>query len=223
MAKHYEAPPEVRGLEKLISDFTYRNGYNVKTVFDDFLRYIIHGFSPGAPPLTSWRYKKEQNEVFWQMLQEWIIIMDRQVKRKDWYDPFGDLYMALTSRSHQQAKGQFFTPVDICELMVHMLYSDKKQGEDILDPCCGSGRLLLAFHALHPGNYLVAEDIEYSCCLMTVCNFLIHGCVGEVIWHNSLDPNHFLGGWKINETLNRTGIPTIRTITQEEYLISRNG
>lgn len=47
------------------------------------------------------------------------------------------------------------------------------------DPTCGSGRLLLAYHARNPGNYLIGEDINRTCCLMTVCNMLIHGCVGK--------------------------------------------
>lgn len=58
---------------------------------------------------------------------------------------------------------------------------------------------------------------------MTVCNFIIHGCVGEVICHDSLDPNSFYAGWKINERLNTTRfspIPliTVREITKEESI-----
>jgi type I restriction enzyme M protein len=53
MSKKYEAPIEVRSLEKLITDFSYHNGLNVRDVFDDLLVYIIHGFSPLAPPLKT--------------------------------------------------------------------------------------------------------------------------------------------------------------------------
>lgn len=49
MAK-YETPPPIRPLEKLITDFSYTNGLDPVNVFNDFLTYIIHGFSPGAPP-----------------------------------------------------------------------------------------------------------------------------------------------------------------------------
>lgn len=51
----YEAPKEVQNLEKLITDFSYQNGYDMIDVFNDLLRYIIHGFSPDAPPLHNWR------------------------------------------------------------------------------------------------------------------------------------------------------------------------
>ena len=52
MAK-YETPPPVRPLEKLITDFSYTNGLDPVNVLNDLLAYIIHGFSPGAPPLQS--------------------------------------------------------------------------------------------------------------------------------------------------------------------------
>ncbi|MCD7795446.1 MAG: hypothetical protein LUH46_11380 [Alistipes sp.] len=68
MAKQYEAPNEVRKLEKLINDFTYRHGLDVRNVFRDLLRYIIHGFSlPDTPSLQDWRYTKEQNKAFYDM------------------------------------------------------------------------------------------------------------------------------------------------------------
>ena len=224
MAK-YNTPSEIRPLEKLIMDFSYSNGYDPLNVFNDFLTYIIHGFSPGAPPLHSWKYKRQQNEIFMEMTVEWSKLM--QLKTREdmaWYDPFGDLYMSLASQSTQQGQGQFFTPVHICDLMVMCteMEGEKKVGQRMGDPTCGSGRLLLAYHVRNLRSYLVAEDINRTCCLMTVCNMLIHGCVGEVICHDSLNPKNFVDGWKVNPMLTSTGIPTIRKMSTEEYLANRN-
>lgn len=223
MAK-YDIPSKLRPLEKLIMDFSYANGYDPVNVFNDFLTYIIHGFSLGAPPLHSWKYKKQQNTVFMKMVTEWAQLMKRELKEDtDWFDPFGDLYMSLVSKGTQQGQGQFFTPVHICDLMVMCTQGEeKKTGQRMNDPTCGSGRLLLAYHVRNLGNYLIAEDINRTCCLMTVCNMLVHGCVGEVIWHDSLNPKNFMGGWKVNPILTRTGIPTIQKMSMEEYQASRN-
>ena len=223
MAK-YETPPPVRPLEKLITDFSYTNGLDPVNVFNDFLTYIIHGFSPGAPPLQSWKYKRQQNMKFMEMLTGWVRLMASRIKDDtSWYDPFGDLYMALVSKSAQQSQGQFFTPVHICDLMVLCTQTEeKKTGQRMGDPTCGSGRLLLAYHARNPGNYLIGEDINRTCCLMTVCNMLIHGCVGEVICHDSLNPGNFVDGWKVNPMLAWTGIPTIKRMSMEEYRAGRN-
>lgn len=83
MSSNYDAPVEVRELEKLINNFTYNNGFDVSQVFNDFLTYIIHYFTPNAKPLESWKYNKEQTSVFWNMLCEWIKVMEKQLIHND--------------------------------------------------------------------------------------------------------------------------------------------
>ena len=186
----YNTPQAIRLLEKMICDFAYSNGYDPISVFNDFLRYVIHGFSPGAPPLMDWKYKRQQNRHFMEMLTGWIRLMQRELQSGGWFDAFGDLFMAISSKSGRQVNGQFFTPPDICDLMVLCTDSgETATGKRICDPTCGSGRLLLAYHVRHLGNYLVAEDVSRTCCLMTVCNMLVHGCIGEVI-HQDLTLIH---------------------------------
>ena len=68
----YNTPQAIRPLEKMVCDFAYSNGYDPISVFNDFLRYVIHGFSPGAPPLMDWKYKRQQNRHFMEMLTGWI-------------------------------------------------------------------------------------------------------------------------------------------------------
>ena len=202
----YEISNEVRPLDRLITGFASSCGYEIQTVFNDLLRFIIHGFSPGAPPISNWKYKRQQNASFMEMTAEWTRIMQRQIGRSGWFDAFGELHMAYCSKPGQQANGQFFTPSHICELMV-MCAAGKKEtgqrmgdptcgtGQRMGDPTCGSGRLLLAYHAHNPGNYLVGEDISRTCCMMTVCNMLV----------------------KVNQALPLTGIPSIRRMKEEEY------
>lgn len=219
----YDIPREICPLEKRISDFSVSCGYAPMTVFNDFLMFVIHGFSPGAPPLKNWKYKRRQNIAFMEMTAEWVRLMqDRLKDDESWYDPFGDLYMSLSSRTGQRMQGQFFTPAPICDLMVACTGTGEKvQGKRMNDPTCGSGRLLLAFHVRHLGNYLVGEDLNHTCCLMTVCNMLMHGCVGEVIHHDSLVPDSFLDGWYVNPFLTRTGIPCIRKMSEADYRTGR--
>jgi len=44
----YDIPREICPLEKRISDFSVSCGYDPMTVFNDFLTFVIHGFSPGV-------------------------------------------------------------------------------------------------------------------------------------------------------------------------------
>lgn len=224
MAKNYDAPIELRGMEKMINDFSYKNGYDTYRVFDDFLRYVIFGFSLDEKPLENWEYKKEENTFFGELLKEWVLVTSKKINISNWYDALGELYMCvISSNSTKSSLGQFFTPPIICDLMVSLsASSDKSVGKICGDVACGSGRTLLAFHVVNLGNYLCAEDINKTCCLMSCCNFIIHGCVGEVVWHDSLDPSTYYGGWKINEYLTHTGIPTIRNMEKEESLVWKN-
>lgn len=79
----YNTPQAIRPLEKTICDFAYSNGYDPISVFNDFLRYVIHGFSPGAPPLMDWKYKRQQNRHFMEMLTGWIRLMQRNCNPAD--------------------------------------------------------------------------------------------------------------------------------------------
>ena len=127
MASSYEAPAEVRELEKRLNDFSYRKGYNIDQVFDDFLRYIIWAFSLDGKPIDNWKYKKEESLFFFDLLQEWIMVMDKQIALHEWYDAFGDLYMScIASSGRQSGRAQFFTPSGICDLMVAISDNEEK-------------------------------------------------------------------------------------------------
>ena len=225
---NYEAPAEIRPLEKMLKDFAYNNGKSISQVFDDWLYFIIGNFNMNPEPQQWWSYTKEQNMQFHKMFEEWIMLMERQIKRHEWFDVFGELYEScVVSKGTRDCNSQFFTPPSICDLMTVINTGDSKvTGKTVLDPTCGSGRTLLSFHAHHPGNKYFAEDIDRTCCLMTVANFIIHGIEGEVVWHNSLIPDSWNGGWHTNEYLNNPfspfmglPIPHMREIGREQSVI----
>lgn len=57
-----------------------------------------------------------------------------------YWDILGEVCMRVTSRS--KMNGEFYTPFHICRFMAAVL--DPKPGEKIMDPCVGSGAMLLA-------------------------------------------------------------------------------
>ncbi len=212
----------MKNLINKFETFVFKNGYTHSTVWDDWLMFIIYAFTANGKALDNWIYSKEDNAVFQELMFDWFKLMHKEINdNKSWYDALGIMYeQIILLKSKASNIGQFFTPIHICNLMVE-LYSFKGTGQRISDPCCGSGRFLIAFHAKNPGNFLFAEDIDRTACLMTVCNFLVHGGVGEVIWHNSLDPNSFFDGWVVNRNLNNPaskyfGIPHVEKLKQED-------
>lgn len=230
MAKNYEAPAQVRELEKLMTSFTYTNGFEISRVFDDWLRFIINSFDADKTPITDWNYKKEHNGAFMKLTVEWINVMSREIGGENsWFDAFGCLYESVIAGNGRRSNaGQFFTPEHVCDLMTKINYNPehKVYGKTVSDPTCGSGRTLLSFHAHNPGNFMFGEDMDRTCVMMTVCNFLVHGVVGEVVWHDSLQPDSWFDGWRVNDNINThlhrwNGIPHVRKLKKEDAHIIR--
>ena len=57
-----------------------------------------------------------------------------------------DLYEGLDKKTRDEL-GQFYTPAKICIQMIEMFKTTEFSGKNILDPCCGSGNLLIAMLA----------------------------------------------------------------------------
>jgi type I restriction enzyme M protein len=63
-------------------------------------------------------------------------------------DLFGDAYeflMSMYASKAGKSGGDFFTPQEVSELLVHITTVGKKHVNKVYDPACGSGSLLLKF------------------------------------------------------------------------------
>ena len=204
------------------------NRWDYSQVFSDYVDMTLNFFKDTEMIDNSFldRYSIEEKQLFNSMFQEMIKIFDKKITNDtSWYDFFGNLYMELSSQSKAAWFGQFFTPVTVVEAIVMLQgYSDMRgKGVRISDPTCGSGRFLLAFHAKNPGNYCYAEDLDPICAKMSAINMMMHGCEGEVVCHNSLEPETWTFGYKINPHLRITGLPSIANLNKEDSFIMRAG
>jgi len=201
----------------------YRHKYEPYTLFERFMEFVIAGFDITFSTIER-PFSPEEAGPCAELLNAWVMSMNDALKSKKWYDILGDVYMNyLAGTMTKQWSGQFFTPMHICDFMAKITEPGENGGESVMDCACGSGRMLLAAHIVHLGNYCCAQDMDRICCLMTVCNFIIHGVRGEVVWGNSLDPLDYRGGWKVNETLNILGVPGVRKMDKMEAISYRNG
>jgi type I restriction enzyme M protein len=217
-------PAEFKDFSEKFDTLAY--GQDDSRVFDDMLAYIIDLFSFDNPWEPLGRYKDpEIRKRFFELFQEIVLLMNKKVRDDgEWYDPFGNLYQTqIVSHGRRANAGQFFTPENIVDFMVS-INSDGRdltgKGLNIGDPACGSGRFLIAAHAKFPGNYYCGEDIDRTCALMTVCNFILHGVNGEVIWHDSLMPTkeRFYGAWRVRPRPDLLGIPEVSKMEWEDTL-----
>ena len=100
-------------------------------------------------------------------------------------DVIGDVFMgAITYGEH----GQFYTPENICDLMARMTteVADTGDVQAVTDPCCGSGRMLLAAGKINPHWIFYGTDIDIRCVRMTAINLAFAGLRGFVTHGNEL-------------------------------------
>jgi len=98
-------------------------------------------------------------------------------------DVLGDLFQGGVTYGEA---GQFLTPETICELVAGMSIDDSQTDETVMDPCCGSGRMLLAYANHKRSAELVGQDVDLRCVKMTTLNLALRNHYGYVLWGNSL-------------------------------------
>lgn len=221
MPKTTDVPHELREFNKLFEKIAYRHGYG--DVFSDFLDYCVACFLTTGDAETAKRLEKRYGKeypIFRELFKEWLMLQRKMiVNETDWYDAFGSFYEVISPASKSSALGQFFTPPSIVDLMTALTATNKTKGarERIADPCSGSGRMLLSFHATFPGNYCFAADIDPICAKMTAVNMVIHGCEGQAVCMDSLNPDDWRFGFSINPYIRQVnGIPHIVRIQKEQ-------
>lgn len=143
------------------------------------------------------KYKPKEFELFSKLF---ILLVDA-LESNTRQDFLGDIYMELKLNSKQH--GQFFTPWHIAELMakIQAIDSDfnqriKEQGYiSIIDPSCGSGRMLLAFAGVlkddcnieyQTTTIFVGQDIDPIVAKMCFIQLSLIGCMGYVVIGNSI-------------------------------------
>lgn len=126
-------------------------------------------------------------------------------------DILGDLFQGgITYGEH----GQFFTPPEICALMVRMVDFDHAKADEesgtiafdqdkplrICEPCCGSGRMVLEYAkwAKRPCIF-TCVDMDARCAMMCAINLALHNQYGWVIHGNTLSLECW-GGWKVGRS-----------------------
>ncbi|MGP8215760.1 MAG: N-6 DNA methylase [Bacteroidia bacterium] len=186
-------------------------------VFTDFLDMVICALSLGQYEEEYLeivkRYKKEEVNLFCELLAQAAIIMDDGgIGLKDC---LGEFFQNHITRGRN---GQFFTPEHICDFMAQInMDKETTVGKTILDPCCGSGRMLLSAAKVNRNNYFYGADIDARCVKMTAINLCINALPGEVAWMNSLSGEHW-GGYTIGYK-NAVPIPVITKLPANEGVI----
>jgi len=193
----------MKAFSKLVEQVAYR--HDMSTVFDDFLTMALCAFSYGQQEelylKTIKRYDTNELQLLAATLAAMIGEYDQRSQDGKWCDVLGEFFEEHNGKFGRDARGQFFTPPSLCDIMARMAADDATLKErKINDPCVGSGRTLIAMDRTHARNRLynfyVGQDIDGRCAKMFALNLKMYGMKGVSIHMNSISGEIF-GGYRI--------------------------
>jgi len=182
-------------------------GSHYAKAFDDFLTMCICCFSFNLETKLS-NYEVEYLRIiepykanntlkyFPELLAEMVVYMEENMNNAQGNYLLGEFFQQEVTHGRN---GQFFTPFHVTDMIAQMVKDEETESLNVLDPACGSGRMLLAFgkQSSIPHNYF-GIDIDPLCTKMTAINLFLNGLRGEVICANALIPDNFYFGYRIS-------------------------
>ena len=187
--------------------FEYR--YDLRSAFDDLLTMSLCAFSqnPGTGKSydedlymqTIARYKDDKIVTeFPRLMAQLVVEMEERLGSGEGHDVLGEFYEYNLCK---KGSGQFFTPWPICRLMAESIVGEAREmakGLDrpvrVLDPSCGSGRMLLAYQKAYRNQQhdSYGIDIDHTCVKMTAINLFLSGMFhSEAMCADALVPGDF--------------------------------
>lgn len=176
----------------LIEETARRSRVSRARAFEDFLHMSVCALSGGQMEEQYMATVKQHAEgepgkrgcdSIAQALGTLVHVMEETRK-----DILGDLFEGAITYGEG---GQYFTPETFCQVMAKITVGDVSEEEgrarkSVCDPCCGSGRMLLAVADLKPHWEFVGQDVDLRCVRMAALNMGLRNLYGYVIWGNSL-------------------------------------
>lgn len=173
--------------KKVLHRLSYRHSYaDTLTHFVDFALYMLdpNKNRDNVDYLLSY-YTAEEGQLMAAMFKAWTEAADND--GSGFKDIFGDIFMEYVSNGRN---GQFFTPEHLCELMA-MLTMATGGGKKVVDPCCGSGRMLLAAARINRCQTFYGADNDLLCCKMAALNLICNTMPGEIAYMDSLSLEYY--------------------------------
>jgi type I restriction enzyme M protein len=117
-------------------------------------------------------------------------------------DMLGNAYEYLLKQFNElapQRAGEFYTPREIVKVMVEIL--DPDEGDEVYDPCCGSGGMLIVSHDHIIGKskdpdklFLNGQEINPDTWAIAKMNVALHDLEAEISHGDTLADPKFLDG-----------------------------
>lgn len=175
------------------NSFAYQ--YGQSEVFVDFLDYVLLVFRWWETSRDFSYFEKKYKNLYSKFPHMLELLSNASDNLGEGFrDALGDLFMELVS---QGRNGQFFTPDNVCDMMSMMTMAEIKDNEKVLDPACGSGRMLLSAGKRNRNAWLFGCDNDITCCKMATINLLLNTLKGEIALMDSLRMD-YTKSWEVS-------------------------
>jgi hypothetical protein len=177
--------PESKHVWQHLETAAARSHHDARRVYDAFLAATVCALSGGqmedqylqtVKPYSEGKPGQRAIDAFPAALA--VVIDAIETTRQD---ILGDIFQGAITHGQN---GQFFTPENVCKMMAQMTVDSETR--NVSDPCCGSGRLLLAAADICPQAEFVGQDVDLRCAQMTAINLALRNLHGWVVHGNSL-------------------------------------
>lgn len=142
------------------------------------------------------KYREEDREEFQENMELLAELMMIKAEHEKESGPYGDMFGEYMLENYQlnPRAGQFFTPMNVCDMMVAMTISEEsmKKTERMLDPAGGTGRFMLRtakYYAEKIGTYnfiFTNIDIDFRVYVFCTMNAILHAIPSINVWGDSL-------------------------------------
>ncbi len=122
-------------------------------------------------------------------------------------DVLGNAYEYLLKQFNElapQRAGEFYTPREVVRVMVEIL--DPQEGDEVYDPCCGSGGMLIVshHHLASKGKdpkklFLCGQEINPDTWAMAKMNVALHDMYAEISQGDTMGDPKFLDGAELKK------------------------
>lgn len=163
------------------------------------------------------KYSKDDQALFPEMLAHLVDALEQCAQERNFDDILGRIFHDL--ELHNKHKGQFFTPMPVCNMIGQVAFGDGWQEAivergyiSICEPACGAGAMIFgAANAYVEAGldwstqmFIAANDIDIKCVHMAYVQLSLYGIPAVVAhantlttetWSNWYTPVYMLDQW----------------------------
>lgn len=176
---------------------------SIVTVFADFCRISACALSAGAREEEYFEVIKSYSKDELELFSKAFALLIQETESKPFTDVLGTYYLEIAAHSSKQARGEFYTPPEICEVMAKMTvdaHSVISRGKPITvsEPSCGAGNMVLALAKqfspiIQEGKKSYVDLLRVTCqdlnpVAVDSCfiNTTLYGIPAKMIWGDTL-------------------------------------